>query len=603
MAQAGRIGLVFATTDLDADAAVRTLKQDPAIEHVEKDGRIYGMSVSDDPFFTSGDMWNMYAPASTPANAYGTRAVEAWAAGHTGSQSVYVAILDGGIEITHPDLSANIWTNPFDSINGSDTDGNGYIDDLHGWDFFAEDNTVTDPLDGHGTSLAGVIGAKGGNALGVVGVNWNVTMIPARILDENGEGFTSDAVLAIDYCIDLKVRHGLKIVALNASWGSTTYSQLLHEAILRAAKAGILFVTASGNAEPGQTGTNNDTTPFWPANIDTTVGTVGETAATYNSVISVAAIDEHGILANFSNFGATKVHLGAPGSNVVSTYLLSPSGNYARTSGTSLAAPHVTGAAALYASTHPYATAQQIRSAILGAVAPTASLAGKTTTGGRLDLSTFVNPPAIVGRHIFYNNSSFDGDSGSSTNDDKAIAPDKVALLPGQTATFTNYTSYSRGINGIMVDISDLAAPSSISASDFTFKTGNNSTPAGWVAAPAPTSVTVRTIDSGHRITIIWANNAIQKRWLEVRVKANANTGLITEDAFYFGNSIGESGDSAANARVSSTDWINALNNVAASTTITNRFDFNRDKRVGSGDAIVVQNNISAAGIQLISPP
>jgi subtilisin family serine protease len=611
MAEQGKIGLVTAETDLDPDMAVQVLSHDPAIDHVEKNGAIYGMATPNDPLYLDGSLWNMYSGTSTPPNAYGTHAADAWAAGYVGSNSVYVAILDGGIEITHPDLGANIWTNTFETADSTDNDNNGYVDDLHGWNFYDTNNVVTLPsgsTDGHGTILAGIIGAMGGNNAGVVGINWNVTMIPAKIL-QDGEGAISDAIVAIDYCIDLKQRHGLNLVAINASWGTTEYSQLLHEAVIRAANAGILFIAAAGNAEDGTSAADNDTTPFWPANIDTTVAPAeGETPASYDSVISVAAIDDAGNLAAFSNYGASTVHIGAPGVDIVSTYLTGPEGDYALTSGTSLATPHVTGAVALYASTHPGASAQQIRSAILGSVIATPSLSGKTTTGGRLNLTSVILPGTIAGRHIFYNQSAWDGNSAAANaSDDNAIATDKSALLPGGTATFANYTSYSRGINGIMVDIANIGDASSISASDFTFKVGNNNTPSGWATAPTPSSVTVRQgagTGGSTRITIIWANNAIQKQWLQVTVLSTKNTGLASSDTFYFGNAIGETGNIPGNTNVDAADQILTRTNFRglSPAPIDFRYDYNRDKKVDAADQIIQQNNFSGLkSLKLIS--
>src|SRR5205807_9518018 len=157
---------------------------------------------------------------------------------------------------------------------------------------------------------------------------------------------------------------------------------------------------------------------------------------------------------------------------------------------------------------------------------------------------------AVVGRHVFYNHSAFDGsDSANSAADDAAVATDKQALLPGQTATFANYTNYSKGINGLMIDLVNLAPGVALSASDFIFRVGNDNNPAGWASAPAPASITVRQGDGayGHsdRIDITWADNAIRKTWLGVTIKADANTGLAKDDVFYFGNAIGDIGDHA----------------------------------------------------------
>jgi methionine-rich copper-binding protein CopC len=218
-----------------------------------------------------------------------------------------------------------------------------------------------------------------------------------------------------------------------------------------------------------------------------------------------------------------------------------------------------------------------------------------------------VNAAQVVGRHIFYNNSAFDGESSAANAaDDAAIATDKTALLPGGTATFANYTSYSKGINGIMFDIT--GTPGSLSASDFTFKIGNTNDPGTWVTAPPPTSITVRPGDGAggsNRVTLTWADNAIQKQWLQITVKANDHTGLASADVFYFGNAIGESGNLASNTIVNATDQILARNNQTLSAGITNAYDFNRDGIVNSADEIVARFNGTTVvnGLKLISIP
>jgi len=384
MKERGHVGLTLTETDLPADQAIERLKNHPAIDFVEPNVRYHHQAISNDSWVAAGNTWGLYGDLSAPANAYGSQAAEAWAAGYTGTNSVYVAVIDEGIDFSHPDLVGNIWNNPFEVADGADNDGNRYADDIHGFNFAANNGQVFDPTgDHHGTHVSGTIGATGGNGVGVAGVNWNVTIISGKFLTANG-GDTLDAVEAIDYFVDLKKRHNLNLVAINASWGGSSYSRALHESIIRAAKAGILFVAAAGNDA-----LNNDASASYPANIDTRVGTASESAATYDSVISVAAIDSNGALASFSNYGATKVHLGAPGVDILSTY---PNSQVAYMSGTSMATPHVTGAVALYASTHPGASAATIRNAILGSVIPTPSLTGKCTTGGRLNLSTIIAP-------------------------------------------------------------------------------------------------------------------------------------------------------------------------------------------------------------------
>lgn len=367
-------------------AALERLQNDPAVAFVEPNYILQHTDIPNDPYYGNGSLWGLFGddyPSCGPAgttNQYGSDTEEAWAYGATGSRNVYVGVVDEGIQVDHPDLAANIWVNPFDPVDGRDNDGNGYIDDTNGWDFNHKDRTVYDPADGdkHGTHVSGTIGGVGGNGIGVAGVNWNVTLISAKFLGPQG-GSLSDAVDAINYLRDLKARHGLNIVAMNNSWGGGFYSSALHTAILRAAKQGILFVAAAGNS-----GFNNDFFPGYPSNYTTLQPSIVESAAGYEAVIAVAAIDSAGKLASFSNYGASSVDIGAPGVGILSTLGGSTYGSY---SGTSMATPHVTGAVALYASAFPSASPQQIRSAILGNAAPTASLVGRCATGGRLSLS------------------------------------------------------------------------------------------------------------------------------------------------------------------------------------------------------------------------
>ena len=376
-ADRAEVELVRIPAGLGTAAAARQLEADPAVAYAEPNWIYTHTSTSNDPYFTNGSLWGMYGDASTPKNDYGSQAAEAWAANHTGSDGVYVGVIDEGIQYTHPDLNDNIWTNPADPVDGVDNDGNGYVDDIHGWDFDGNDNTVYDGgskgnLDNHGTHVSGTIGAES-NGAGVVGVNWNVTLISGKFLGRRG-GTTANAVRATDYFTDLKTDQGLNIVATNNSWGGGGYSQALYDAIGRANTADILFVAAAGNGGRDGVGDNNDSTPHYPSSYANA------------NVIAVASITSTGAKSGFSNYGAVSVDLGAPGSGIYSTLAGNKYGSY---SGTSMATPHVTGAAALYAATHGGATAAQIKSAILSNALPTSSLSGKTVTGDRLDASSF----------------------------------------------------------------------------------------------------------------------------------------------------------------------------------------------------------------------
>jgi len=348
------------------------------VEYAEPNYIYQHDAVSNDTYYAGGLSWGVLGNGLSPANQYGSQANEAWANNHTGSATVHVGVIDEGAMYTHTDLAGQIWTNPYDRADGIDNDGNGYIDDIHGWDFDRNDNTTFDGSeDDHGTHVSGTIGAKGGNGVGVVGVNWNITIITAKFLGRRG-GTTANAIKAVDYITDLKTRHGLLLPATNNSWGGGGFSQALKSAIDRANTANILFVAAAGNGGNDGVGDNNDATPNYPASY------------TSANIISVASITSTGGKSSFSNYGATTVDIGAPGSSIISTVPAKNLGSaYASYSGTSMATPHVTGGAALYAASNPTASAAAIKLAILNSAVPTSSLSGKCVTGGRLNVGGF----------------------------------------------------------------------------------------------------------------------------------------------------------------------------------------------------------------------
>ena len=361
---------------------MKAYANNPNVRFAEPNWIYDELATSNDPYYTNGSLWGMFGddPLVTPNNEFGSQANEAWAAGYTGSQNVYVAVLDGGLDFNHPDLAANIWTNPYDPADRRDNDGNGYIDDVRGWDFANMDNSVYDRAkdNEHATHVAGTIGARGGNGVGVVGVNWNVTIIPVKWIQSGSKyGSTSaSAIRAIDYVTNLKIRHRMNIVATNNSWGNFyEYSQAMSDAIERANQADILFIAGAGNGGSDRIGDNNDTAPFYPASYP------------HANVISVAAIDSTGNNPAWSNYGPTSVDLAAPGVDIWSTFTAN---RYGVISGTSMAAPHVAGAAALYASTHPGATGAEIKQAILSTTTSMPGQVGRTVTGGRLNVSTLM---------------------------------------------------------------------------------------------------------------------------------------------------------------------------------------------------------------------
>jgi len=347
---------------LDAILKARGLGE---VEYAEPNYIYTHDAVSNDPSIVAGTLWGM-------TGSFGSQASVAWGKDKIGSSTVYVGIIDEGYQYNHVDLTANAGVNTGEIPgDGLDNDGNGYIDDIYGWDFDGNNNSVYDGTgDDHGTHVAGTIGGVGGNGIGVAGVNWNVKMLSAKFLGAAG-GTTANAVKAVDYFTTLKTRatNPINIIATNNSWGGGGYTQSLFDAIQRANNAGILFVAAAGNSSA-----NIDKRLSYPA------------AYSNANIISVASITSTGALSSFSNYGAKNVDLGAPGSAIYSTL---PGNTYGTYSGTSMAAPHVAGAVALYKSINPSANAAAIKTAILNQGTTTSSLSGKTVTGKRLNVSGF----------------------------------------------------------------------------------------------------------------------------------------------------------------------------------------------------------------------
>lgn len=298
----------------------------------------------------------------------------------TGDKSVVVAIVDTGIDYTHPDLAENIWVNQKEKegIPGVDDDGNGYVDDIHGWDVVSDGRTELfygqvgdpDPMDdnSHGTHVAGTIGARGGNGIGVVGVNWKVSLMGVKFLDENGSGSSVDEYRALKYILANNVD------VVNGSYGGGGKSKLIEFALREAEKKGVLFVFAAGNDS-----TDNDQTPSYPANYDVP------------NILSVAATDSRDYIAEFSNYGQRTVHLAAPGVNILSTVpmKLKTDQPYDVYSGTSMATPHVTGAAALLIAAEPGLKKQPalIKERLMKTAEYKPHLASLVVSGGRLSIS------------------------------------------------------------------------------------------------------------------------------------------------------------------------------------------------------------------------
>ena len=306
-------------------------------------------------------------------------AVAAWDI-TTGSPATTVAVVDSGVELSHLDLIGSSWANPGESgsgrdRNGVDDDGNGFVDDFRGWDWVDDDGDPTD-LNGHGTHVAGTVGARSNNARGVAGTSWGTRLLALRVLAQNGTGTVADVVKAYQYA----AANGIRIV--NASLGASSFSLTEQAAI--AAAPDVLFVVAAGNGGSDQVGDDNDRSPQYPCSYPLA------------NVVCVASTNRRDQLSSFSNFGGASVDLAAPGEDILSTWL---GGRYAWSDGTSMATPHVAGAAALLLAAQPALSVSDLRAFLLGGVDPVSSLAGRVASGGRLDVrrSLEVAAPGSLG--------------------------------------------------------------------------------------------------------------------------------------------------------------------------------------------------------------
>ncbi|MDG2409247.1 MAG: S8 family serine peptidase, partial [Pirellulales bacterium] len=351
-------GLELWSVDAQLTAAYEIWADDPRIAFIEPN---YTFSVAD-TFPNDDRIGNLWGLHNTGQNGGSLDAdidaPEAWDL-QTGSGEIVIGVIDSGIDYTHPDLANNIWTNPGEIPgNGIDDDENGYIDDVHGWDFVNDD---PDPMDGngHGTHVAGTIAAAGNNEIGISGVSWNASLMALRFLNDSGNGSSYHAILALEYATMM----GADIT--NNSWIGESYSSAAQFAINQAGNAGSLYIACAGNDR-----NDNDITPTYPASY------LGD------NVITVAATTNTDALSSFSNYGANSVDLGAPGSGILST---KPGGGYTTKSGTSMATPHVSGVASLLLSKRGDLTPAEIRSAILSGTDSIPSLEGKTVSEGRLN--------------------------------------------------------------------------------------------------------------------------------------------------------------------------------------------------------------------------
>jgi thermitase len=382
--------LLLVKTQGSRAMAVQSLESSGLIEYAEPNyiyrigGSQNGMLPDDAQF---GALWGMKNTGQVVQNVKGLEGVDlnvekAWQI-TTGSKDVIVGVIDTGVDFTIPDLAENAWVNEAEANGkpGVDDDKNGYVDDINGYNFVGKKGDSKDDH-GHGSHVAGTIGARGNNQKDVAGVNWNVRIMALKFLSAQGSGSLADAILAIDYATKMGAH------LTNNSWGGGGFSQALMDSIKRASDKSILFIAAAGN-----NGTNNDVTAQYPAN--------------YNlpNVISVAAISNDGTKASFSCYGLKTVHIAAPGNYILSTIPIAldtqdgKKDGLASWRGTSMATPHVAGVAALVLSKYPGMTAADLKDRILKTAVPLASMKGISVTGGLLNahnaLTNTIPPPDV----------------------------------------------------------------------------------------------------------------------------------------------------------------------------------------------------------------
>lgn len=356
--------LVALPSGTNPTIAIQRLQASRFVRFAEPDGTIHAESLPvypNDPYFSR--QWGLNNPNNVDIDA-----PEAWSI-TTGDPSTIVAVIDSGIDLSNPDLVSKLWTNPGEVAgNGVDDEGDGYADDVHGWNFLNNSPDIGD-TDGHGSHVAGTLGAASNNGFGITGVDWNVQIMPLKFIDQTGSGTIDAAIQAIHYAVD----HGARVI--NASWGGQAFSQSLEAAIGYAAAHNVVFVTAAGNESA-----NNDAVASYPANYR------------LGNVLSVTAVDPNGNLPSFANIGPSTVDVAAPGVSIWSAYL----GGFAYLTGTSMSTPYVAGVAALMIGRDPNLTAGQVVQIIDSTAKPLPSLTGLIISGGMVDAAAaLIATPAV----------------------------------------------------------------------------------------------------------------------------------------------------------------------------------------------------------------
>ncbi len=418
----------FKLSSMPAKNALEKLKGHSAVLYAEPDYMVHADVMPNDSRFD--ELWGMHNTGQTGGtDDADIDAPEAWEIS-TGSSNVVVGVIDTGVDHSHPDLASNAWVNPGEIAgDGIDNDGNGYIDDVHGINAITD---AGDPMDdnGHGTHVSGTIGATGNNSEGVVGVNHEVSIVGCKFLDASGSGSTSDALKCMDYMVALK-NNGVNLRVLNNSWGGGGSSQAMIDAINASEAADILFVAAAGNDA-----VDNDANPHYPSSYE------------HDSVLSIASTTHTDGMSGFSQWGLTSVDMGAPGSAILSTV---PGGGYDSYSGTSMATPHVAGAAALVLSVNPELNVIELKELLMNSGDDNAALDGKTVSGKRLNIHT-----ALI-------------DADPTPGFGLSVTPSSVLLTAGETASYTfDVSSIAEWDGDIALSLTDSLGSASLSASTIT---------------------------------------------------------------------------------------------------------------------------------------
>jgi RHS repeat-associated protein len=414
-----RIEKITLSQGQDVDAIASQLRKSPAVEFVEPNFLVARDQVSPgDPRFA--EQWalkNTGQSGGQPNSDIG--AVSAWET-TTGSQTTIIAVIDSGIDFTHPDLQHNQWTNSNEQPNGRDDDNDSLTDDLHGWDWVGGDNDPRD-MQGHGTAVAGIIAAEGNNSVGITGVMWKASLMNLRVLDNTGNGEIADAVEAIDYAVD----HGASVI--NCSWGTDDESLALKDAIERAGTSGVVVVSSAGNS-----GRDIETEPYYPSSFG------------LSNQIVVASTDNFDHLSSWSNYGGTHVTVAAPGTNILTTTF---NGGYTTVTGTSASTPFVTGVVGLLKTQRWWLSAAGTKAAIVDGARHLDELSGKVSASGVVSASGAINSlqgpntPPPGGGNGNGNSGGGNGNGNGNGNNGGNGHPRIIPPTPGQGKAGSNQPS------------------------------------------------------------------------------------------------------------------------------------------------------------------